>query len=294
MARGGTGAAEDAVVDGTQVAELEMLTWALEMLTRALVGITLQSLEVLGDEVSLPQFRLLLAASELGRAPSSRLAEATGVPASSVTRLADRLEAAGLLARGGDVRSRSIVTAEITSAGRDLVARVVARRHELFADVLARMAPGERPRPPGRWRGSRRWPRARARLATAALTRQLSAVGKDRGLAASPDEPAGFWAREAGTARGPSGDGRTGGTGGHVSGVRGPELTGATSRAPAPRRPPASRPGRTTPTTRATRTTGAGRRQRAAGGPRSPPPGPSAAPRPRTRPRSGPAGRRRR
>ena len=105
MARGGTGAAEDAVVDGTQVAELEMLTRALEMLTRALVGITLQSLEVLGDEVSLPQFRLLLAASELGRAPSSRLAEATGVPASSVTRLADRLEAAGLLARGGDVRS---------------------------------------------------------------------------------------------------------------------------------------------------------------------------------------------
>ena len=61
-----------------------------------------------------------------------------------MTRLADRLEAAGLLARGGDVRSRSIVTAEITSAGRDLVARVVARRHELLAGVLARMAPGER------------------------------------------------------------------------------------------------------------------------------------------------------
>ena len=39
----------------------------LEMLTRALVGITLQSLEVLGGEVSLPQFRLLLAASTLGR-----------------------------------------------------------------------------------------------------------------------------------------------------------------------------------------------------------------------------------
>jgi hypothetical protein len=44
----------------------------LEMLTRALVGITLQSLEVLGGEVSLPQFRLLLAASTLGRVPSSR------------------------------------------------------------------------------------------------------------------------------------------------------------------------------------------------------------------------------
>jgi DNA-binding MarR family transcriptional regulator len=33
---------------------------------------------------------------------------------------------------------------EITDAGRDLVARVVARRHELLAAVLERMAPDER------------------------------------------------------------------------------------------------------------------------------------------------------
>ena len=62
----GAGGAEAAVVDG-DVAELELLT-------RSLIGITLESLEVLGGAVSLPQFRLLLAASALGRAPSSRLA----------------------------------------------------------------------------------------------------------------------------------------------------------------------------------------------------------------------------
>jgi DNA-binding MarR family transcriptional regulator len=105
----GAGPAEAGVSDSGEVAELEMLT-------RALVGITLQTLEVLGGQVSLPQFRLLLAASTLGRAPSSRLAEAAGVPASSVTRLADRLQAGGLLARrrrtepldrnGGDHRRR--------------------------------------------------------------------------------------------------------------------------------------------------------------------------------------------
>lgn len=117
---------------------------ALEMLTRALVGITLQSLQVLGEDVSLPQFRLLLAASELGRVPSSRLAEAAALPASSVTRLADRLEAAGLLVRGADPRSRSIVTIEVTAAGRDLVKRVIDRRHELLAAVLERMPAGER------------------------------------------------------------------------------------------------------------------------------------------------------
>ena len=75
---------------------------ALELMTRALVGLTLQSLQVLGAEVSLPQFRLLLVLSALGRVPSSRLAAELGMTASSVTRLADRLEAAGLAARGAD------------------------------------------------------------------------------------------------------------------------------------------------------------------------------------------------
>jgi DNA-binding MarR family transcriptional regulator len=117
---------------------------ALELMTRALVGLTLQSLQVLGGEVSVPQFRMLLVLSGLGRVPSSRLGAELGMTASSVTRLADRMEAAGLLARGTDPRSRSIVTLEVTAAGVDLVARVVERRHELLAAVLERMDPGER------------------------------------------------------------------------------------------------------------------------------------------------------
>jgi DNA-binding MarR family transcriptional regulator len=117
---------------------------ALELMTRALVGLTLQSLQVLDGEVSVPQFRLLLVLSGLGRVPSSRLAAELGMTASSVTRLADRMEAAGLLARGTDPRSRSIVTLEVTPAGIDLVARVVERRHVLLAAVLGRMSAAER------------------------------------------------------------------------------------------------------------------------------------------------------
>ena len=117
---------------------------ALELMTRALVGLTLRSLEVLEGAVTAPQFRLLLVLDELGQVPSSRLAARLGTLASSVTRLADRLEAAGLLVRGHDPRNRSIVTVEVTPAGRDLVARVVARRHVLLAEVLDRMTPAER------------------------------------------------------------------------------------------------------------------------------------------------------
>jgi DNA-binding MarR family transcriptional regulator len=117
---------------------------ALELMTRAMVGLTMRSVDVLGGEVSLPQFRLLLVLSGMGRVGSSRLAVEMGIGASSVTRLADKLEAAGLLTRGTDPRSRSVVTLEATSAGVQLVGRVVARRQELLAEVLSQMTSGER------------------------------------------------------------------------------------------------------------------------------------------------------
>lgn len=117
---------------------------ALELLTQALVGITTQSLDALDGVVTVAQFRLLRTADQLGKAPSSTLAAALGTAASSVTRLADKLEAAGLLVRGTDASSRSIVTLEVTEAGREVVAAVLARRHALLEAVLDTMSPQER------------------------------------------------------------------------------------------------------------------------------------------------------
>jgi len=116
---------------------------ALELMARAIVGLTMRSVDVLGGEVTLPQFRLLLVLSALGRVRSSRLAAEMGTGASSVTRLADRLEVVGLLVRGTDPRSRSVVTLEPTRAGVELVARVVARRHELLSAVLRQLPPAD-------------------------------------------------------------------------------------------------------------------------------------------------------
>ena len=114
---------------------------AFEMLTRALIGIAMESIHVAGGQVSLPQFRLLLALDGLGRVPSSKLAAQLGLTASAITRMVDRLQHAGLVQRGTDPRSRSIVTVELTAAGRRLVATVLARRHERLAAVLDRMSP---------------------------------------------------------------------------------------------------------------------------------------------------------
>jgi len=117
---------------------------ALEMMTRALVGVALDTVRSEDAEVTLPQFRLLLALEGLGRVPSSKLAARLGLAASAITRMADRLEQAGLLQRGTDQGNRSIVTVELTAAGRRLVAGALARRHARLAAVLDRMSPDDR------------------------------------------------------------------------------------------------------------------------------------------------------
>ncbi|GLY83225.1 MarR family winged helix-turn-helix transcriptional regulator [Actinoallomurus iriomotensis] len=117
---------------------------ALQVATRVLVAVASRSVETLSGPVSLPQFRLLLVLNELGCGPSSRVAAALGTGASSVTRLADRLVASGHLLRGSDPRNRSVVTLELTAAGRALVDRVMRWRHDELRRILSRLESDER------------------------------------------------------------------------------------------------------------------------------------------------------
>ncbi|HEX4721217.1 MAG TPA: MarR family transcriptional regulator [Pseudonocardiaceae bacterium] len=128
--------AEDTVVDADTV--------ALESLTRVLVRIAWDSAHAAPPGVTFPQMRLLLMADGLGRVPSSALATALGVNASSVTRLADRLAAAGYLVRGEDPHKRSVVTLEVTDRGRRVVAKVMHRRHAALHAVLTQVPQAHR------------------------------------------------------------------------------------------------------------------------------------------------------
>src|SRR6516165_5193651 len=98
----------------------------LQAATRVLAGVALRSLDVLGGEVSLPQFRVLAVLADLGRARSGRVARALGLEASTVTRLADRLVAAGHVTRGSEPGHRGVVTLELTATGQQLVSQVAA------------------------------------------------------------------------------------------------------------------------------------------------------------------------
>lgn len=109
---------------------------ALLALTPVLLGVAVRAVEQYGEDVPLAQLRLLRALAELGATPSTVLAARLGTAASSVTRLGDRLEAAGYLRRRREPPDRSVVRLELTAAGRELVGRVeVARRGELAALV---------------------------------------------------------------------------------------------------------------------------------------------------------------
>jgi DNA-binding MarR family transcriptional regulator len=144
---------------------------ALQEATRVLAGIALRSLDALDGAITLPQFRMLAVLGELGRARSARVARALGLDASTVTRLADRLVAAGHVARGSDPRHRSVVTLELTPSGQRLVSVVSAWRQRELSRIVAVLPPA-----------------ARGQL-TSILGQLVSAAGEGYGLAAGPVIP---------------------------------------------------------------------------------------------------------
>jgi DNA-binding MarR family transcriptional regulator len=126
--------------------ELDSDVAALEALTRVLVGVAWNSAHAAPVGVTFPQTRLLLVLDGLGQVPCSKLAAALGVTASSVTRLADKLEARGYLVRGADPHHRSVVTVKVTESGRQVVAQVLNRRHAELGALLDRLPTTQRRR----------------------------------------------------------------------------------------------------------------------------------------------------
>jgi DNA-binding MarR family transcriptional regulator len=113
----------------------------LQAATRVLAGVALRSVDVLDGAVTLPQFRMLAVLADLGRARSVQVAGALGLEASTVTRLADRMVAAGYVSRGGEPRHRGVVTLELTESGADLVRRVATWREQELARIFRQLPP---------------------------------------------------------------------------------------------------------------------------------------------------------
>jgi DNA-binding MarR family transcriptional regulator len=143
----------------------------LQAATRVLAGVALRSLDALDSAVTLPQFRLLAVLADLGPVPTGKAARTLGLDPSTVTRLADRMVAAGHVTRGTEPQHRGVVTLELTATGRQLVAVADGWRRQELANIMARLAPRDQ------------------EAVTAALGLLVAAAGDDYGITAHRPVP---------------------------------------------------------------------------------------------------------
>src|SRR4051812_43679194 len=119
-------------VDGTLVA------------SRALVGVIARSLADVLEQITLPQFRVLVVLCAEGPLRSGALADRLGIHQSTFTRTADRLVAQGWIRREVSPESRREVLVDLTDAGKDLVVGVMRARRANIEAVLRAATPAQR------------------------------------------------------------------------------------------------------------------------------------------------------
>jgi DNA-binding MarR family transcriptional regulator len=112
--------------------------------SRAMLGVVARSMAPALDQVSLPQWRVLVLLETGGPTRVGALAERLGVVVSTFSRSLDRLAAGGWVRRVQSTEDRREVVVTITERGSDLVQEVSAQRSADLAAVLARVASDDR------------------------------------------------------------------------------------------------------------------------------------------------------
>jgi DNA-binding MarR family transcriptional regulator len=114
------------------------LVAAFLAVSRSMVAIAARNLATQDADVTLPQYRTLVALAGRGPQRSAVLARELGVAPSTLTRMCDRLVRKALIHRFHRHSDRRSIWLGLTPAGRDLVGLVMrARRNEIAAVVRA-------------------------------------------------------------------------------------------------------------------------------------------------------------
>ncbi|MFH8250236.1 MarR family winged helix-turn-helix transcriptional regulator [Microbacterium sp. B2969] len=114
--------------------------------SRALLGVIARSLSDALQEVTMPQFRVLVILAASGPLRMGSIAAMMGSHPSTFSRTVDRLVARGWVERQVNQDSRRETLLEPTSAARALVDGVSARRAAEISEILARLTPDEQNR----------------------------------------------------------------------------------------------------------------------------------------------------
>jgi DNA-binding MarR family transcriptional regulator len=112
--------------------------------SRGLLGVVARSLAPALEDVTVPQFRLIVLVTTLGPTRSSDLAERLAVSTSTLTRNVDRLVAGGWVERHPSETNRREVLVVVTDRGRALVQQVTEHRRAELRRVLSAIPAAER------------------------------------------------------------------------------------------------------------------------------------------------------
>ncbi len=112
--------------------------------SRSLLGFVAQSLAPALEEMTMPQFRVLVVLDGDGPLRMGDLAERIGVHPSTLSRTVDKLVGAGWLERASGEESRREVHVALTRRGQKLVDEITAQRRSGIAGVLKGLGPEDR------------------------------------------------------------------------------------------------------------------------------------------------------
>lgn len=124
--------------------DVDAVTSAVLTASRLLVGISARSLASIEEQVTLPQFRMLVVLGTHGQMKLATLAGHLAVNPSTAMRMVDRLIGAGLLDRRTNPADRRENVLRLTDAGRRVVDDVTARRRADIAAIVTRMPSDQR------------------------------------------------------------------------------------------------------------------------------------------------------
>ncbi|QHC65505.1 MarR family transcriptional regulator [Rathayibacter sp. VKM Ac-2759] len=111
--------------------------------SRSLLGVIARSLGDALERVTLPQFRVLVLLISRGPLRMRDLADSMGAVPSTFTRVVDRLESSGWVARSPGSSDRREVLISATPAARQLVDEVTERRRRRIAAILSELSSAE-------------------------------------------------------------------------------------------------------------------------------------------------------
>lgn len=111
--------------------------------SRALLGVVARSMTDVLQDVTLPQFRILVLLTSIGELRIGALAARMNAKPSTFTRTIDRMVAQGWVDRAGSSDSRREVLVSINDKGRALVDHVTQRRRREISEILGKLTPAE-------------------------------------------------------------------------------------------------------------------------------------------------------